>query len=279
MLSTEKKNPTTKEIIIEILSTDIELTARATHNKIRRLKPLTYHAIFKLLNQLVDEKVLLKNELHYSLNQEWIHRMKEHYQMLEQSYLNKKETMLINKESAHFVLPSIHEGFFMLMRALERGVFGESKVVVGHFSHLLYLHLSEEETALLKKLGEERKFYYLVNHKSNLDKMIAYYNKATFNYETKLGIPCADPFYLYVIGDKIVQINIPRELKEAMDKIYNHAFSTTLFPKPKIAQITTFVNEIAHKRTKIDVHIIIDKSAAQDIVNRTLEKMREMSGD
>ena len=181
--------------------------------------------------------------------------------------------MLINKESAHFVLSSIHEGFFMLMRALERGVFGDSKVVVGHFSHLLYLHLSKEETALLKKLGEERKFYYLVNHKSNLDKMIAYYNKATFNYETKLGVPCADPFYLYVIGDKILQINIPCELRKAMDKIYNHAFSTTLFPKPKISQITTFVNEIAHKKTKIDVYVISDRSAAQDIVKRTLERV------
>ena len=273
MLSTEKKNPTTKEMLIDVLSTDIGLTARAVHNKIRHFKPLTYHAVFKLLNQLVDEKVLLKNELHYSLNQEWIHYMKEHYQMLEQSYLNKKETMLINKESAHFVLSSIHEGFFMLMRALERGVFGDSKVVVGHFSHLLYLHLSKEETALLKKLGEERKFYYLVNHKSNLDKMIAYYNKATFNYETKLGVPCADPFYLYVIGDKILQISIPCELRKAMDKIYNHAFSTTLFPKPKISQITTFVNEIAHKKTKIDVYVISDRSAAQDIVKRTLERV------
>ncbi|MBI4980337.1 hypothetical protein HZC30_02135 [Candidatus Woesearchaeota archaeon] len=274
MLPTEKKNPPTKEMIIDILSIDIELTARGVHNKIRHVKPLTYHAIFKLLNQLVSENVLLKDEMHYSLNPEWIHRMKEHYQILEQSYLNKKETMLINKDSTHFVLPSIHEGFFMLMRALERGIFGDSKVVVAHFSHLLYLQLSKEETALLKRLGEDRKIYYLVNHKSPLDKMIAYYNKTTFNYETKLGVPCAEPFYLYVIGDKIVQINIPRELRDAMDKIYNHPFSTTLFPKPKVAQITTFVNEVAYKKVKIDVHVITDKSAAQDIVKRTLERMR-----
>ena len=104
--------------------------------------------------------------------------------------------------------------------------------------------------------------------------MIAYYNKTTFNYETKLGVPCADPFYLYVIGDKIVQINIPSELRDAMDKIYNHPFSTTLFPKPKAAQITTFVNEVAHKKIKIDVHVITNKSAAQEIVKKTLERMR-----
>ncbi len=260
-------------MIIDVLSTDIELTAKAAHNKIRHTKSLTYHAVFKLLNQMANEGIVLKEEKNYSLNPEWIHLMREHYQTLEQSYLNKKETMLINKDTTHFVLPSIHEGFFMLMRALERGVFGENKIVVGHFSHLLYLHLSKEETALLKRLGEARKFYYLVNHKSHLDKMIAYYNKTTFNYETKLGIPCADPFYLYAVGDKIVQINIPPELREAMDKIYNHAFSTTLFPKPKIAQITTFVNEIAHKKTKIDVHVITNKSAAQDIVKKTLERM------
>ncbi len=274
MFFPEKKNLTTKEMLIEVLSTNIELTAKALHHKIRHHKPLTYHAVFKLLNQMVNEEMVLKEGKCYSLNPEWIHLMKEHYQTLEQSYLNKKETMLINKDTTHFVLPSIHEGFFMLMRALERGVFGDSKIVVGHFSHLLYLHLSKEETALLKRLGEARKFYYLVNHKSHLDKMIAYYNKATFNYETKLGVPCADPFYLYVVGDKIVQINIPHELREAMDKIYNHAFSTTLFPKPKIAQITTFVNEIAHKKTKIDVHVITNKSAADEIVKRTLERMR-----
>lgn len=274
MFSLEKKNPTTKEMLTDVLSVEIELTAKAIHNKIRHVKPLTYHAVFKLLNQMVNERMVLKEGKYYSLNPEWIHLMKEHYQTLEQSYLNKKETMLINKDTTHFVLPSIHEGFFMLMRALERGVFGDSKIIVAHFSHLLYLQLSKEETVLLKRLGEERKIYYLVNHKSHLDKMIAYYNKATFNYETKLGVPCADPFYLYVIGDKIVQINIPRELREAMDKIYNHPFSTTLFPKPKVAQITTFVNEIAHKKTKIDVHVITNKSAAQDIIQKTLERMR-----
>lgn len=270
MLYPERKNPSTKELIIDILSTNIQSTARKVYYQVKLSKSLTYHAVFKLLNQMVDEKILLKENKEYSLNPTWISDMKEYYQLLEQSYLNKKEAQLINKDTVKFTLPSLHKGFIMLMRALERDVFGGSDVVIGHFSHLLFILLSEEETALLKRLGKQRRFYYLVRHNSNLDRMIAYYNKKTFNYRTKLNVPCAEPFYLYVVGNKIIQINIPNEIKEAMDKIYNNKYSTTLFPKPKIEQITTFLNEIARKKTNIHVHVIENKDTAQEIREKTL---------
>ena len=270
MLQPERKNPTTKEHIVNILSTDIHSTAKKVYHKVKLLKHLTYHAVFKLLNQMVDEKILLKEDMAYSLNPFWIREMKEYYQKLEQSYLNKKEAQIISKDTKEFVLPSLHNGFIMLMRALERGVFGESDIVVGHFSHLLFILLSEEEIGLLKRLGRKHKFYYLVRHNSNLDKMIAYYNKQTFNYKTKLNVPCAEPFYLYVVGDKIIQINIPNEIRDAMDRIYNTKYSTTLFPKPKIKQITTFLNEIANKKINIHVHVIENKDTAQEIRKKTL---------
>lgn len=270
MLYPERKNPSTKELIIDILSTNIQSTAKKVYYQIKLSKPLTYHAVFKLLNQMVDEGILLKEEMQYSLNPLWIKNMKEYYQALEQSYMNKKEAQLINKDTTDFVLPSLHKGFIMLMRALERGVFGESDIVIGHFSHLLFILLSEDETALLKRMGKQRRFYYLVRHNSNLDKMIAYYNKKTFNYRTKLNVLCAEPFYLYVVGDKIIQINISNDIKEAMDKIYNTKYSTTLFPKPKIEQITTFLNEIARKKTNIYVHVVENKDMAQEIREKTV---------
>lgn len=270
MLISEKKNPSTKEMIVDTLSINVDITAKVIYNQIRHSKKLTYHAVFKLLNQMVEEGIILKSDRTYSLNPDWISHTKEYYQKLEHTYLNRKEAMVINKDTEHFVLPSIHDGFFMLMRAIERGVFGESKVIAGHFSHLLYLQLSKDETDLLKRLGMQRKFYYLVNYKTPLDRMIDYYNKRTFHFNTKLAVPCANPFYLYVLGDTIIQINIPNDLRDAMDKIYNHAFSATLIPKPRVNQITTFVNEVAHKKTMIHVHVIRNKEAAQDIIKRTL---------
>lgn len=272
MILPERKNPSTKELIIEIISSNLNSNAKTIYNKIRHSKKLTYHAVFKLLNQMVDEGILLKNKRTYTLNPVWIKNTKEYFQKLELSYLNKQEALLINKDTKKFVLPSLHEGFIMLMRAMERGVFGDSKIVVGHFSHLLLILLSEEETDLLKRLGKQRKFYYLVKNKSNIDKMIAHYNKQTFNYKTKLGVPCAEPFYLYVLRDTIIQINLPNEIRDAMDRVYNDPLSTTLFPKPKNKQITTFLNEIARKKTRIDVHVIKDKNAAEDIIKKTLRQ-------
>lgn len=270
MILPERKNPSTKELIIDIISTNLDANAKIVYNKIRHSKKVTYHAVFKLLNQMVDENILLKNKRIYSLNPLWIKNTKEYFQKLELSYLNKQEALLINKDSKKFILPSLHEGFIMLMRAMERGVFGDNKVVVGHFSHLLLILLSEEETDLLRRLGQQRKFYYLVKNNSNVDKMIAHYNKHTFNYKTKLGVPCAEPFYLYVLGDTIIQINLPIKMRDAMDRVYNEPTSTSLFPKPKNKQITTFLNEVARKKMKIHVHVIKNKEAAQDIIKKTL---------
>ncbi len=274
MILPERKNPSTKELIIEVISTNFDATAKTIYNKIRHSKKLTYHAVFKLLNQMVSEGILIKEKMIYSLDPEWIKNTKEYFQKLELSYLNKQESLLINKDSRKFVLPSLHEGFIMLMRAMERGVFGDSKIVVGHFSHLLLILLSEEETNLLKRSGKQRKFYYLVKNNSNIDKMIAHYNKHTFNYKTKLGVPCAEPFYLYVLGDTIIQINLPVKMRDAMDRVYNEPTSTSLFPKPKNKQITTFLNEVARKKTKIHVHVIKNPEAARDIIKNTLKHFK-----
>ncbi|MBW3022462.1 hypothetical protein KY328_06045 [Candidatus Woesearchaeota archaeon] len=270
MLLPEKTNPSTKELIVDILATNPELTAKQVYNKVRHSKPITYHAVFKLLNLMIDEDIITKDNKNYSLNPRWITDTKEYFQRLELSYNNRKESLIINKDTTHFILPSLHEGFFMLMRALDRGVFGDSKEIIGHFTHLLYLFISKEETALLKKLGREKKFYYLVNSKSISDSMIAYDDKRTFNYRTKLGVKCAEPFYLYVIGDTILQISIPKDISQAMERTYSHKFTATMIPKPRINQMTTFINEVAHKKVKIHVHVIKDKDTASQIREKTL---------
>ncbi len=79
---------------------------------------------------------------------------------------------------------------------------------------------------------------------------------------------------MYVLGDTIIQINIPNEIREAMDRIYNNSFSATLIPKPKINQLTTFINEVPHKKTKIHVHIIKNKDMAREISNKTLKHFK-----
>ena len=68
MILPEKKNPSTKELIVDILATNPELTAKHVYNKVRHSKTITYHAVFKLLNLMIDENIIIKENKTYSLN-------------------------------------------------------------------------------------------------------------------------------------------------------------------------------------------------------------------
>ena len=84
----------TKSLIIGILSKNWPLSLKEIHSSIKRLEPkkLTYQAVFKAVNELVEEKVIIKNGKEYLINKEWINEIKTFGNFLEKSYQeNDKE--------------------------------------------------------------------------------------------------------------------------------------------------------------------------------------------
>ena len=71
------KRQLVKELIVEILGNEFPLSAKKIYNYITKKygKQLTYHAVYKAINALLDSRVISKRETQYSLNKEYINRI------------------------------------------------------------------------------------------------------------------------------------------------------------------------------------------------------------
>ena len=59
---------TTKDAIISLLLEEHTLNAKEIFSRINKAKPVTYQAVFKDLQQLCKENVLLKSSSRYEIN-------------------------------------------------------------------------------------------------------------------------------------------------------------------------------------------------------------------
>lgn len=94
------KNKSTKDAIIEILSSEWPLSLKRIHNKIGKRYNLgiTYQATHKAVNELVEGGALKKESREYQLSVNWINRIESFGKKLREDYL-KKDVLESGKES------------------------------------------------------------------------------------------------------------------------------------------------------------------------------------
>jgi hypothetical protein len=89
----DESNSTT-DAIISLLGSKWPLSARKIHHAIRKkhIQKISYQAVHKALQRLVERKVLSKEDNEYYLNPNWIKRMKLKIVNIEKAYANQKAT-------------------------------------------------------------------------------------------------------------------------------------------------------------------------------------------
>ena len=89
----------TKDLIIELLSREWPLSAKEIHNRLKRehSSECSYQATHKLLNQLAEEKVVVKEGKNYGLDKGWIKNLKNLGSDLEEKYLRNVGTNALKK--------------------------------------------------------------------------------------------------------------------------------------------------------------------------------------
>ncbi len=115
------KNKSTKEAIIQILSSEWPLSLNKIHNKLKKKHSigLTYQATHKSINELVEEKILHKEKKEYKLNIEWINNVEQFGKKLRESYIKKDQIPNIEVGSGSSVEK---EGFEAGKEAAEKAV-------------------------------------------------------------------------------------------------------------------------------------------------------------
>lgn len=257
-----------RDCIVSILSKKWPLTAKKIYNILKKefCLGVTYQAVHKSLLQLKEEKVIIAKNKEYSLNADWIKKIKTFSTKLEEKYSNK-DTESLSKEFTMLTFSTINE-MDKFMSSLIKEFLTKDKIdtCCSHWRHFWWpLYITKDHYSTLKEIKESYKIYTTTSSNSAIEKWCSkVYAKAGVNI--KLGIDLETNFDFFIYKDKVIQMYWPSKLKKSIDKIYNKA------KKISDIDIDELFKEMFQKKTKINVVIMNNKDIAKELKEKVLSK-------
>ncbi len=250
-------NSPTKEKIIELLSSEWPLTAKKIFHNVSKSISITYQAVHKSLQELIQNKILEKTKEGYQISKEWIKNIGEFSQKIEselEDMHQKIETNTIQK--LHF---EKHDDFIKFhFELIEKIVKEEGKVnIVFLTRHVPFPNaITRKEAELLEKIKSKVKWKMISKTWTPLDQLFA-------DFWRKLGVevennPNISNIFTIINNDYILEVyKIPHieSLKE-WDAIYE---------KSDVSKIdfAKMHEQFANKKFKYMVTVLKDKEIAK----------------
>ncbi len=266
------KEKNIKDLIVEILSIEWPLTLKKIHNilKKRYKTGVSYQAVHKVLQELVDKEILIKNNREYSLNIGWIKKLKGFSEKLEKSYIEKTSFLGNNlqegKEIQSFVLDSMYNLDRFLMSQIEKFLTKKEFEKTPLYSHWQFgwwpLFISRQEYQVLKKIINPKRAYATFTDNSNVTKFCSnFYIKS--GMKSKTNIKLENNFDFIVFNDMVIQIYYPRKLVEKILSVFDKVKNIEDLDIDKI-------NEIFEAEYKIDAVILKNKNISKLLSDKVL---------
>jgi hypothetical protein len=224
-------------------------------------------AVYKSLQDLCNKQVLVKNDREYSLNLDWIKKLKELSKSLENSYVNKNP--LIGRD---FGINSIETFTFdnlsnldsFLMPIIEKYLTRKEHGDYSCYSYWIFgwwpLFISNEKYKVLRDIINPKRIYMVLKDNSQITAFCSnFYKKIGINVRTGKEI---EDFDFIVLGDLIVQIFKPAKLNNRVISLFNKFNKFEDIDMDKVIEVF----EEAHK---IEVVILRNK----DLSNVLLRKI------
>jgi hypothetical protein len=263
---------TVRECIISILSEEFPLSTNQLKNEINKKngKTITYQAVHKELNTLLEEKAIKKEDKTFSLNLEWI--QKKHL-FFKKTYINytklKKYSLGLLKRvredgmpiSLEFNSISEMDEYFVHVMEYFQEITPKNIEIVMIYRHNWWplLYGKREETVIDQT---NKRFYCLCTSDTPLDQWATKYeNKIGMN--VKISSKRFDTWNVHVYGDIIIQFNIDPAITTEIDKYFDET--------KKIEQVNhTKLHQILDRNSTHTVLVYKDKKLSSKIRNETI---------
>lgn len=258
---------TVKDAIILSLSKEWPLTARKLYNKVRKYGfSVTYQAVHKVLKKMLEDGMLLKENKEYSINPEWLEKVKTFAGDVKDIYEGKLEASLVKVvEDGHgnFTFNTIYELDKFLLTLMEKmGPVNKDGIFCLEWDHYWTpLFLNKTIYKKIKEASKMGTFYLLVHSNSKIDKWcLDFWRRGSKSIKVKAGVKGKDTFL--VAGDYVIQVFYPEKLMKELDKVYSSANSVQDLDIDKLFQ------NIFEKKTEIPVTINMNPVLARQIRER-----------
>ncbi|MFA5406509.1 MAG: hypothetical protein WC307_04090 [Candidatus Nanoarchaeia archaeon] len=253
-----------KRRIIELITQQPEQTAKRIYNSLKRdsSKSFTYQSVFKCLTELINDSILIKNNLNYSINPEWIESQINFFLNLKKVRKNNKEIFNFNNISV-VILNNLKEADNYIQSQVVKlsnklGI-KETYWKTPHCWWLIGYPL-EEDVAINNYTDNQLKCEALICGETKLDHEAENYYAQKEGVKLRLNKNCAPRGEVFqVIDDYVFIFEIPDEILKEMDGLYERDMSGDLLQQ---------MLKLITKELRIELKIIKDKHLTDYYVNK-----------
>jgi predicted transcriptional regulator len=268
-----------KDMIIDILGFEWPLTLIQLYNKITKNYSCatSYQSVYKSINELCSEGVILKNDKLYSINLAWIEKLKDFSNHIESNYKNKDKIPLIEgilkakTENNVTVLTfnstlEMDKAWLNIKKDYYNNLKEPGEVTFWEGNHCWWLLIyPEAEYEEMDRLKFKKVKHFFINHSNSLldkyakkfyDNMNMPFKISNRKVESDIG----------VFGDTIMQVSLPLEIRDKIEEIYSKA------KNPSEVNIHDFIKKVLTKETSISLILTKNKEIAEQLKQKVLRE-------
>ena len=264
----DEKEITTKDAVFSILANGSPKTLTQLHREIKRRHALSvsFQAVIKAIHSLVSHRVLVKEGKLYSFNKDWIFETRKFLDQLYVEFFHVKKPsrkIELGKDITVYTVTNLFEldrlWNDLLMNWAKKEIKDKRNVWKGHHCWWLIPRLQEEDTLhdLFAKNGIQT--YNLLTEDTLLDKVaVTYYSKKKEFIQTTKKIDLKTDVHISAFGDCFVKFEIPKEVAEKFERIYQKTKTIEHLDLKKVV-------DIFKQPMEIEITVMKDKTIADSI--------------
>lgn len=230
MPEVNNKDKNVKDLVFSILTEGNSRTLTQLHREIKKRYGLivSFQAVMKAVNSLIEKKVLLKEEKNYTISREWVFESRNFIDKLYRVYFNVNEPIKkveLGKEITVYTVTNLLELDRLWSDILTDWAKKETeeKINVWKGKHCWWLIPRLQEEDMLHDFFAQKKIqtYNLLNSDTLLDKIsVKYYQEKKENVKISKKIKIEKDTHISAFGDKVLKFEIPQQLSEKLEVIY-----------------------------------------------------------
>lgn len=231
---------------------------------------VTYQAVYKSINELIEEGVIVKQDKGFMLSREWVGSLRDYTNYVDQSYksgIPKKDII----GSEQLTLDSIWDWYYYVLVTMEKLAKDEyatkTPVVIRGTHEWNALVIGKEELWRALKVLKKYSIYTMVLIDNPLaEDMTKYWERLGINIVRANKANFVESSNdVVVIGDYVIQAMFPKELIEGLHKFYD---SANTVDKIDVAKLQL---DIFYKKAGIHIIAVKNKVLADKLRKETLE--------
>ncbi len=234
--------PDTSSVVIDILSKRPRLTVKELYQQFTRKsdKEMTLQGFYKLLQQLQEKRVLVKDGKQVSIDAGWVHAVLDFATKLRSTYLQPNPStaniLLKAGESNEFEFPTVidMDNFWYHTLVMIAYYYAEQehkdKNVYNYNDHCWFqvIRSGSEQTLGDTYMAMSMEWYLVAGSTTYIDGLVeGMIHSKLLHYTTSGDADFGNNYYVVVIGDFIFETALPNYVYSMMESVYSTVHAIT----------------------------------------------------